>query len=392
MPGMEHIGEHDEFYPACRDVLIDQLGGRVEVTGWPERRIRLVSRLRGTPGQLRAITSVQGGCLKVAVDRVYRTCWPASAQIDLELWVPRETNVTVDAGSGPVRVRGIRGRLRVDVGSGEILVEEAEGNFELETGSGDVTLRAVSGRSRVETGSGAVVVEGFRGSLTGETGSGEVSIARLRGDLELETGSGSVVIRQLSGTRVSVETSSGDLRIHGLPLEGARWQLETGSGDVELALPETAACAVEVETGSGPIECRLPLDRREAGRRRLMGILNRPDGMIRVSTGSGSVALLPLAGGEFVPPEEISDFPEASDDASLSVLRMVEEGKISPAEAEALLEALSDAPPPAEEATVSGPQTPEQEPPVAEPPAAVEPAPDADATPTGEEEEDRDGV
>jgi hypothetical protein len=71
-------------------------------------------------------------------------------------------------------------------------------------------------------------------------------------------------------------------------------------------------------------------------------VLNRPDATVEVLTGSGRVVLEADPG-----PAPAPEWEAEPDEASLSVLRMVEEGKITPGEAEALLRALAGAPDPA---------------------------------------------
>lgn len=355
---MTEEGRREEFFPACGEVSVDQSGGRVEVHGWAEDRVRLVSTPRGAPGQARVVATHQGSRLRVTVERVNHRCWgPAGGRVDIELWVPRATRLDINSGSGEVTVEGIRGRVRVEsgsggiearklagslaleAGSGSVRVEDCEGGGQLNAGSGDVTVIRSSGTFELETGSGDITLSELTGNLRVETGSGDVQAHRLRGDLALEGSQGDVVIRDLAAGRVMVDLASGDLKLEGYPLPGAHWNLETASGDVLLAIPEAAACAIDVRTSSGGIDCRLPLEARETGPHSLKGVLNRGGGLIQVETASGSVSLGPLAG--LWP---VAEPDSEQDDASLSVLRMVEEGKITPAEAEALLAALSDAP------------------------------------------------
>lgn len=364
----------EEFFPACAEVAVDQLGGRVEVRGWGENRIRLVSTPREEGARVRVVASRHGNRLTVAVERVGVRFWGTPEdQADLELWVPRSTSLAVDAGAGPVTVEGIHSRVAVETGSGNITVRDGSGPLSLEAGTGTIRVEDCESAASLETGSGTIGVTGVRGRLdmetgcgdieaigvTGllriETGSGSIRVERLRGDLALEGGSGGAVLRDLVASRLAVEFGSGDVEVEGYPTEGAQWSIDTGSGDVKLAIPESAACLINAATGGGGIDCRLPVEAREAGPRTLKGVLNRAGGSIRVSTGSGTVVLSPLA-GEWPAPEREA---RPQDESWLSVLRMVEEGKITPAEADALLAALADSPSPGEagEAVTGGETT-----------------------------------
>ncbi len=345
-----------QHFDACRRIIVEQLGGRVDVQVWSEDRIRL-AWLRQGECQLRTRAFREGDSLRITVDRPGCGWGSSEGQVDIELRAPRSTDLDVETGSGPVTVSGIRGSIRLATGQGDINVRDTAGSLSIETGSGDVvaescqgvleldngqgtvTVKAARGDFKLETGSGSFTLTDLAGNLDVETGSGRVGVSRIRGDLKVEAGSGDVILEGVASRRVQVGTGSGDVSVEGYPLPDGCWELETGSGDVRLAIPATTACRLSVETGSGAIDCRLPLRGREEEPGCLRGVLNRPDASVEVLTGSGEVVL--DAGPAPAPELEGEGDP---DEATLSVLRMVEEGKITPGEGEALLRALADTP------------------------------------------------
>ncbi|HSW09664.1 MAG TPA: DUF4097 family beta strand repeat-containing protein [Bacillota bacterium] len=358
--GEERALSEQQYFDACRKIIVEQLGGKVDVQAWGEDRIRLTWVRRGET-RLRTRAFREGDSLKIIVDRAGCRGWSAGRQVDVELRVPRSADLEVETGGpGPVTVSGIRGSIRlatgqgdicvretagslsVETGSGNVLAESCQGALELATGLGTVTLKGARGNFNLETGSGSLTLADLAGNLEAEAGSGRIRISRIRGDLKLDSGSGDVILEGVASRRLEIETGSGDVSVDGYPLPDARWEVATGSGDVRLAIPATSDCRLNVETGSGRIDCRLPLRTREEGPGCLQGVLNRADAAVEVLTGSGNVVL--EARPDSVPVPERETEP---DEASLSVLRMVEEGKITPGEAEALLRALAGAPDPA---------------------------------------------
>ena len=372
------VGEPDArpeeaYFDACGQVVVEQLGGRVDVQAWVEDRIRLTWVRKGDY-RLRTFAFREGAGLKVVVDRPGWGWGDPASQVDIELRVPHSIDLQVDSGAGPVTVQGIRGNIRlatgqgdvqvrqtagslsIETGSGNLIAQDCEGTMELEAGQGTVTVRGARGNLELDTGSGGLMLTDLAGNVEADVGSGRVRISCMRGDLKLDAGSGDVILENVTSRGLHVETGSGDLSLEGCPPAEARWELATGSGDIRLAIPPAADCRLSVEAGSGLIECRLPLRTREEQPGRLQGVLNRPSATIEVLTGSGHVVL-----EASLAPQPASAREPDPDEASLSVLRMVEEGKITPGEAEALLRALANVPDPAspreDSANADGEQT-----------------------------------
>lgn len=128
--------------------------------------------------------------------------------------------------------------------------------------SGDYTLQVPEGtRVTIETGSGDVQLEGRLGAVDVRTGSG---------DLEMD---------DLASTAVKARTGSGDVDVS---MAGApdALTLTTGSGEVKVRLPGQDSYAVDETTGSGKREVTVRKDVDSAHR-------------VRVETGSGDIEIKP---------------------------------------------------------------------------------------------------
>ena len=190
-------------------------------------------------------------------------------------------NLTLDTGSGNIKLDGVAGKLDVDTGSGEIELSRIAGDTNADTGSGDVTIDDIAAETlKIDTGSGDVTVTNATlRSFDGDTGSGGISvdgsgIQTFRAD----TGSGDVTLRgDLSAARViDVDTGSGEVDIFGGPAFEFDLDTDLGSGDVSI----------------GYADAELRRDRREiVGARRGSGHTR-----VTVDTGSGDVTLAPGTG------------------------------------------------------------------------------------------------
>jgi DUF4097 and DUF4098 domain-containing protein YvlB len=192
--------------------------------------------------------------------------------IDFEVWVPRETNLKANSGSGDVSVENLKSMMTVSTGSGNVKVSSVDGDVHANTGSGDVVLNGVSGNVNGETGSGNVTV-----SMTGNgtvrlgTGSGDIEAKNVHGGLRAHTGSGNV-------------HADGDVT--------SDWTVETGSGDVSVSFPQSARFELAAQTGSGDI--RVSRDVTVNGTQnphRMRGKVNGGGPLVQLQTSSGNINL-----------------------------------------------------------------------------------------------------
>ena len=198
---------------------------------------------------------VSGGRLEVRTDpprrgfRMGRT----DAQFTVTVQVPEAFDVSVDVGSGAVRVGPrLRGDLVVDTGSGAVAVGDVTGDrIVIDTGSGAVRAGRLVGDVRIDTGSGGVAVESVDGPSVVDTGSGGVSLALA---------------------------------------SAAPATVDTGSGGVSVVLPRGAGFDVDLDGGSVSIDDALGF-RGERDRDAARGTLGRGGPRVKVDTGSGSIRL-----------------------------------------------------------------------------------------------------
>jgi DUF4097 and DUF4098 domain-containing protein YvlB len=119
-----------------------------------------------------------------------------------------------------------------------------------------------------------VLVDGARGPVNANTGNGRVAVTTASGPVNAASGNGRIDVAMLS------LRGTGDL------------SFASGNGSITLTLPADFSADVEANTGSGSFQSDFPL--RVVGRmsaHRVSGTIGQGGRRLRITTGSGSIAL-----------------------------------------------------------------------------------------------------
>jgi hypothetical protein len=298
--------------------------------------------------------------------------------------------LTVRAGRGDVRVRGIDGAVArlmtpgggtphavtVDRRAGELAIRAtdddsrfgrrpdgagqdldievpAEATVSIETASGTVRVIGLGGDQHYRTTSGDVGLRAASGRLEVEVVSGDVDIAA-DGPLALvgRTVSGDFVIRGETLSTAEIATTSGDVRVTGRFDDAGPFVFETVSGDITLAVANDIT--IEATTITGSLRSERPARLIEGpGQRTLVVGAGGPAVAFRSTSGDLRIARAeagrPAAPAPAIPapptPPTAPMAPDApaEDDAALRILRALERGDIDVAEAERRLAGIEPA-------------------------------------------------
>lgn len=152
-------------------VTLEVGAGDVTVTGCDCNEITAEVTVTGKRWQLEDLdleAQTTGKTLKLSLSP--RKYSGKKAGEDWTLKLPRQLNLSVEAGVGDVRIRGMNGELEVQLGVGDVVITELVSNLVAETGVGDVEVRgswAAVGRMRLNAGVGSVTVHTPEGKLSG---------------------------------------------------------------------------------------------------------------------------------------------------------------------------------------------------------------------------------
>jgi Putative adhesin len=309
---------------------------------------------------------------------------------ELEHRIGPRGRFTLRQASGEISIRGVEGdTVRVRSTDDTALGEQ----FEVETGDGFVELRqlekfglgikmfgrgAGSPEIEVEVPHGATVsvdsasaeleVSDLSGTKSFRTASGDAKISRLAGAVRLETVSGDVDLDGQAPLELTLRSVSGDVRVRVPRLR--KLDLSTTSGDIwldaelhgdgpfemrsisgDVTIVGRAGFRVEAETITGDMSSDLPSKRESSPGRKVL-IVGRPGPTLAFKSVSGDLEIVqprdaapptvpspPLAPEAPTPPAPPAGPGAKSissselDTARLEILRELERGEISVADA-----------------------------------------------------------
>ncbi|HSE48308.1 MAG TPA: DUF4097 family beta strand repeat-containing protein [Terriglobales bacterium] len=194
---------------------------------------------------------------------------------------PDEVTIEESQEGGGVRVvvrvpRGMRLCIGICVRRIEIDVTvPRRTNLDLRTDDGNITVAHVRGEFRLHTGDGHMELHNLDGSLVASSGDGHISADGRFDRLDLSSGDGRIEADAERGSKVATT-----------------WRLRSGDGSVTLRLPDDFAAELDATTGDGSVDVDLPMNTRGRMREsRVHGLLNGGGGLISVHTGDGHIRI-----------------------------------------------------------------------------------------------------
>lgn len=217
------------------DVLVlEQRKGSVQVETWD----RPLLSLEGEEG---------GGGIRVrrSGSRVeIRSEEGPDRATDLRIVMPRWGHLEITGREMEVKVRGVEG---------DVVVRNLDGDVRLEDVTGEVFVRSVEG---------TVEGEGLTGEVRIETGNGDIRLRGVSGRLELETVDGEVRLRDVASTRISLETTDGDVDFLGRFLPGGHYSFVSHGGDMVFSIREPVDLDVSALVYDGDFRSDFPVRAR----------------------------------------------------------------------------------------------------------------------------------
>lgn len=198
--------------------------------------------------------------------------------VDIEVTLPRESQVDATTVSGPLRVAGTRGPLEARSVSGSVEIDDVQGPMKLRSVSGDIEVTDYAGQAEANSVSGDISIERSRVKRPDiVTVSGDVRVEGVagEGDGKVKTVSGDIELR-LAGEAMELEfqTLSGDVEVDAADAKlekkgrrewsvrigqgGARLKVKTVSGDLAVRRSGTPAPADLEEPSEGAIPMGAP--------------------------------------------------------------------------------------------------------------------------------------
>jgi Toastrack DUF4097 len=271
-------------------VVINNVGGSIEVSGWDKPQVAATASLRGE-GLGLAVTT-EDGRTHVRITGYgedtngfglgffnFFDHDGAHGDAELSVHVPRQSRVEVTAVSATIQSAGVLGTQRLQSVSGDIRAELAAADADIRTVSGDILLRGNDQEAH----------------LRASSVSGDVTLSHGAGDLQATTISGNVQADVRPGRTLRLHTTSGDITVSGVLARAAIVQAETLGGRVSIQASAPEGFAYDVRSFTGDIDdCfgQSPLHNREYGPgMHMTGTRGGGDGSVHIKTLSGEVSL-----------------------------------------------------------------------------------------------------
>lgn len=218
--------------------------GSISVRAWDRSEVGvIVSKRAADQNEMRGVNVriEQGGdgiSVVAEFDKTYATrvapgVTTSNAGADIEINVPRRSNVTATTGDGRIFTEGVTGELNLRTGDGSLQVQGGGGRLQAGTGDGQVRVISFDGAADVRTGDGSVALDGRFTSLSARTGDGAISLALPQNtNATIETHAESVLNEGLA----VAEDGDAEKRVRRWRVGGggALFTLRTGDGHIIL--------------------------------------------------------------------------------------------------------------------------------------------------------------
>jgi DUF4097 and DUF4098 domain-containing protein YvlB len=223
------------------EVDVSNISGSIVISGWDKPEVAVSADLSGDSQRVRVMTG--GGHTRVCVTNgdsngCNSTGWHGrTGSVDLQIQVPRQSQLDVAAVSADVTSRGVSGTQRLHSVSGDIHAELGSGDDEVNTVSGSVTLQG----------------SGQDGRLHVATVSGDLKATNVAGELEARTVNGTLTAELAPARLARLNTTSGDIQLSARLTSDGTVESETVSGDQNVTVSAPAGYSYEAKTFSGDI-------------------------------------------------------------------------------------------------------------------------------------------
>jgi DUF4097 and DUF4098 domain-containing protein YvlB len=217
------------------EVLIVNVAGDVQVTGWDRNEVQVVADLADERQRLEFKTSGARTTIEVVLPKGRSH----HGSTDLLINVPRNSSVETKTVSADQTIKDVRGMQRLQSVSGMIQTEVWNEDVELKNVSGEVSVRGHNGK----------------GALRATTVSGDLRLQDIGPEMELNTVTGDMNVRVAEVSRARIKTTNGDLELRAASLtRDVRIDAEGINGDLRFRFRGALDVEFDIETFNGDID------------------------------------------------------------------------------------------------------------------------------------------
>jgi DUF4097 and DUF4098 domain-containing protein YvlB len=223
----------------------------IELNGYSGSSLKMDGKIEGSgdPDKYEIIYREDGNKIKVWIERP-NNIWRNIEGL-LHFDVPENVTVIVDNSSGNIEAEDLYAdEITLEASSGNITGRNLKGVLRLKCSSGNITLSEQNGNASLRASSGNLKVDEVNGDLEAHASSGNITIYEVLGDVEADCSSGNIKLRDIEG-KLDVGTSSGNIRGEDVLLTGDS-RFKASSGNVTIGLLNSEDdLSFDLDSGSG---------------------------------------------------------------------------------------------------------------------------------------------
>lgn len=272
-------------------VIIDNMRGSVEISGWDEKQATVSGTLDKHAEDF--TFELSGDTLTIKVEMPKRGSYNDNDGSELSIRLPHGVSLEVKGVSSDFDIARFEGGARVKTVSGDLDVRSVTGDVSLYSVSGDIFSRELGGTVELKTVSGDIDdADATSGQVSYQAVSGDIKAFTRASKVQAETVSGDLNLNAGQVDSFKVNTVSGDMEARLELLPRAQVRASSVSGEISLVFGGTLNFEVDAEANAGgSIHNRLTDDKPQRPRFGPGESIN-----FKIGDGSGAVRLTTVSG------------------------------------------------------------------------------------------------
>ena len=231
-------------------LVVNNENGEIEVSTGPEDEVRVQATLRGV-NAIDYEVSQDGNTITVDAEI---TGWWSSAEVDITITTPANTDVELETSNGMISLNDIEGTGTLKTSNGRIALDNVKGDFDVTTSNGRIEVDTMEGTALLRTSNGRLDLQG----LTGE---------------------------------VDAQTSNGNIAFSGNMTAGGNNRLVTSNGNVAVELLGTPSVNLDASTSNGEVTSELTITATITSDEHLVGTIGDGEADLYIETSNGNVTI-----------------------------------------------------------------------------------------------------
>ena len=279
-------------------IQIEHVNGSAKVIAWDKLEVKVTGSIGGKTEKFIFEKDNNEVLIKVKIknDKDWNN-WGSYNGDNLEIFVPRQSNVYYNAVNADVVLEQVRGGARVETVNGSIDAKELAGRIRLESVNGLITTESLEGDVKIETVNGTINSRSSKGNEDSYSSvNGNIVIISESADIDVETVNGDVELVLGKVNQLNIDTVNGSISAR-LELE-KNGEIDASSvgGAIRLYLQSDVSARFDIEGhAGGKIRNYLSDDKiqkvKYGPNRWLKFSINGGSAKVKVSTVSGRVTL-----------------------------------------------------------------------------------------------------